>query len=173
MKITVSKIPDEGIEEEMDLLLSIEEDEPRGDVHVFLRANKYGKRVMLDGSAGMTVSLICSRCLKRFPHPLHVDFHEEYVPQIDIVDEEHELTEEEIDINYYRDDEIDVDNFIREQLILSLPIKPLCSVECRGICPICGKDLNEGPCGCRREEIDPRLLPLKGLRESLKRDRKE
>lgn len=173
MKIVVSDIPDEGIEEEMDLLLSIENDEPVESVHVSLRVNRYGKRVILDGSAGMTTTLTCSRCLKRFPHPLYADFHEEYMPQPDIVDEELELTDEELAINYYKDDEIDVDSLIREQMIVSIPIKPLCSVECAGMCPICGKDLNEGPCECKKEEIDPRLLPLRRLKQSLKKDRKE
>lgn len=167
MKIIVSEIPEEGIEQELNLLLSLENNEPRENVHVSLRANKYGKRVMLDGSAGMSASLVCSRCLKKFSYPLNVDFHEEYVPQPDAVEEEHELMDSELEINYYKDDEIDVDDFIREQLIVSVPLKPLCRAECPGICPMCGKDLNEGLCECKKEEIDPRLLPLKKLKESL------
>ncbi len=165
MKIVVSDIPEEGIEQEMDLLLSLENNESRKSVHVFLRVNRYGKRVLLDGSAGTSASLICSRCLKTFSCPVSADFHEEYVPQPETVEDEHELTDEELALNYYRDDEIDVDDFIREQLIVSMPIKPLCRVECPGICPMCGKDLNEGVCGCKKEEIDSRLSPLRRLKE--------
>jgi len=170
VKIVVSDIPDEGMEQEMDLLLSIENDKPTENVHVFLRVNKYGKRVMLNGRAEMSTSLTCSRCLKRFSYPLNVYFQEEYVPQPDVISEEHELTDEEISVNYYMDDEIDVDKLIHDELVVSIPIKPLCSVDCAGICPRCGKDLNKEICQCETEGIDPRLLPLKKIKESLRRD---
>jgi len=170
VKIVVSDIPEEGLQQDVDLKVSIDNSEPLEDVHVSLRVNRYGKRVMLDGSAGMSVSLVCSRCLKRFRHPMSVEFHEEYVPRPDVVDEEHELTDDELSLNYYINDVINLDEFIREQVIVSIPIKPLCRVDCMGICPVCGKDLNEGPCGCKNEEIDPRLLPLKKILSERRRD---
>jgi uncharacterized protein len=173
MKIIVSDIPEEGLAQEMDLMLSIENNEPVESVHISLRVNKYGKRVMLDGDAGVSVSLVCGRCLKSFTYPLSVDFHEEYVPAPDLVEEEHELTNDELTLNYYTNDEIDLDGFIREQLIVSIPIKPLCNADCSGICPMCGKDLNEGSCECKREVIDPRLSPLKKIKESLLSERRQ
>jgi len=172
MKIIVSDIPEEGLEQELDLMLSLGNNEPVECVHVSIKVNRYGKRVLLDGKAGMSTSLICSRCLRRFLYPLSVDFHEEYVPAPESVEEEHELTHDELTINYYKNDEIDLDDFIREQMIVSIPIKPLCKVECSGICPVCGRDLNEGLCKCKRKEIDPRLAPLKKIKESLLAERR-
>ena len=56
-----------------------------------------------------------------------------------------------------------VDDLVEEDLILDQPSKVLCSEECRGLCPMCGKDLNEGSCDCRRETVDPRLAALQQL----------
>lgn len=58
---------------------------------------------------------------------------------------------------------LDVDNCVQTDIILNLPVKFLCKEDCKGICPKCGKDLNDGECGCQTEEIDPRLEVLKEL----------
>ncbi len=59
--------------------------------------------------------------------------------------------------------QLPLDALVEEDLILDQPSKVLCSEECRGLCPMCGKDLNEGLCGCRRETVDPRLAALQQL----------
>lgn len=169
MKIVVSSIDREGLQQEMDISLAIENNTPKDNVHVSLRVNKHEKSVLLDGNAETTISLVCSRCLKRFLYPLNVNFKEEYVQMPEAgTGIEHELTSEELDVNFYSNDEINIDDFIREQLVLSLPVKPLCSPDCQGICPKCGKDLNEGLCNCKEKYVDPRLISLKELKESLK-----
>jgi uncharacterized protein len=58
-------------------------------------------------------------------------------------------------------DELFIDEIIVDNIILSLPIKTLCSETCKGLCPICGQNLNEGDCDCEIENIDPRLQKLK------------
>ena len=63
------------------------------------------------------------------------------------------------------DDRLDLDELVREDILLDLPTKYLCREDCKGLCPTCGKDLNQGPCGCARQEIDPRLAALAGLLE--------
>jgi uncharacterized protein len=60
---------------------------------------------------------------------------------------------------------IDLNVLVNDAVILNLPIKHLCSPECRGLCPYCGANLNRGDCGCRVEEIDPRLEVLRKLLE--------
>ncbi len=62
-----------------------------------------------------------------------------------------------------RDDRLDLDSLLREDILLELPTKFLCREDCRGICPVCGKNLNEGPCGCVGQDVDPRLETLKNL----------
>ena len=61
---------------------------------------------------------------------------------------------------------LDVSALVWEEFSLALPVKPLCSSDCRGVCPVCGKNLNEGPCGCSSDEGDPRLAALRNLKIS-------
>ena len=61
-----------------------------------------------------------------------------------------------------QDDEVDAEDLARTAFILNMDTKILCSEDCRGLCPICGADLNEGPCGCKKE-ADPRLAVLAKL----------
>ena len=71
-----------------------------------------------------------------------------------------ELSDEENDDGEFvvvPDETLDVDELVTEDILLDLPSKFLCSPDCKGLCPRCGKDLNEGDCGCRREDVDPRL----------------
>jgi uncharacterized protein len=77
------------------------------------------------------------------------------------------MQDEDVDISYYRDDRIDLNELLREQFYLALPMKPLCRDDCKGLCPQCGTNLNTGACSCATQWEDPRLAPLKGLlRES-------
>jgi uncharacterized protein len=74
-----------------------------------------------------------------------------------------ELSKEDLEECYYSGDMIDLDEILREQIILALPMYPRCVEECRGLCPVCGVDLNKETCDCQRDEVDPRLAVLKTL----------
>jgi len=66
------------------------------------------------------------------------------------------------------DGHIDLSPLVREYMLLDIPIKPLCSTDCKGLCPVCGENLNETQCGHTTESIDPRLAVLKSLLENKK-----
>ncbi len=169
MRLTVSCIPESGIEEKLKFPIALNDIVLEEDVQVFLKASRFGDKVLVDGRATSVASLVCSRCLKKISFPVKVSFNVEYIPYREFAEEdEYELTREELDVSFYRDDEIDIGGLIREQMLLAVPMKPLCESDCRGICPKCGKNLNEGSCGCSTEEIDPRLTPLKRFKKSLK-----
>jgi uncharacterized protein len=70
-------------------------------------------------------------------------------------DTEIELAEKDLEVDFIRGEEIDLDEIIREQIYLSLPMKSLCSEDCLGLCPTCGSDLNAGSCQCHREQGHP------------------
>ena len=70
---------------------------------------------------------------------------------------------ETVDEEGYSGKEIDLQPAVREQILLSVPPPPLCREDCKGLCPQCGKDLNEGECGCDRTVLDPRWAALKGI----------
>jgi uncharacterized protein len=80
-------------------------------------------------------------------------------------EEEVELTDRDVVVGYYEADQLDLGEVVREQVLLALPLKPLCREDCRGLCPTCGRNRNQFPCGCPppEEPGDPRLVPLRKL----------
>jgi len=172
MRITVSNIPESGIEEELRVPIAIGDIKLKEDVRVFLKASRFGSKVLVEGRFTSVAFVICSRCLEEFSFPIEDSFSIEYIPYGELAQgKEHELTKEDLDISFYHNDEINVEDLIREQILLSVPMKPLCKSDCQGICPECGTNLNETPIhrsGCSSEKIDHRLTPLKKLKESLK-----
>ncbi len=81
--------------------------------------------------------------------------------------DEHEIQEDDLGTAFYRDETIDLGELVREQLYLALPMKPLCSDSCRGLCPHCGTNLNRGACDCRTEWRDPRFEKLRALKKEI------
>ena len=82
-----------------------------------------------------------------------------------------EVEEDDLSTSFYEDETIDLGQLIREQFYLSLPMKPLCRPDCRGLCPDCGTDLNAGACGCVERTVDPRWAALAALKDSSNPDR--
>ena len=116
------------------------------------------------GRAGTLLEVDCSRCLDPFQVPLDAEFDLRYVPQSQNQGEgEEEVGDEDLATAYYRDGMLDIIDLIREQFVLALPMKPLCSDSCRGLCPQCGTNLNKSQCDCAPKWEDPRLAPLKSL----------
>ena len=96
--------------------------------------------------------------------PVEASFDLRYVPHEQNTGEgEREIVEDDLTTAYYRDGALDLTELLREQFQLALPMKPLCSAACRGLCPECGTNLNRTECGCVSKWEDPRLAPLKGL----------
>ena len=108
----------------------------------------------LEGTAETTLELACDRCLKPFTQALAL-------PVSTLLAEELE-DEENDEIVLLEDGAVDLDEVFTTALVLSMDAKHLCSEDCRGLCPTCGADLNEGPCGCRKEP-DPRFAALAQL----------
>jgi uncharacterized protein len=120
----------------------------------------------LTGTVATTLELPCSRCLEPFTTPVHSQFSLRYQPHTHNVGEgEREIEEDDLSTAFYDNDQIDLRQLMREQFYLSLPMKPLCRSDCRGLCPICGRNLNRETCDCKREWEDPRLAVLKTLKK--------
>ena len=122
------------------------------------------RQLRLVGRMTTTLELACGRCLERFTFEVDEPFDLLYLPHDENVGEG-EIAIEDDDLNtaYYRDDVIDLGQLMREQFYLVLPMKPLCSESCRGLCPECGANLNAGTCGCVRRVEDPRWDALRSL----------
>jgi uncharacterized protein len=130
-----------------------------------LRLHKDGANYRLVGTIGTLLRLECSRCVELFDVPVTVSVDLMYLPhRINTGDGVTEITDEDLATAFYRDEQIDLGLMIREQLQLSLSMKPLCRDTCRGLCPICGINLNSEGCSCGTSWQDPRLAPLAALR---------
>lgn len=139
--------------------------EPAGiDIEVV----KSGRKVFTGGSVRTRVQLACSRCLAKFAFEVEAEHFLEYRPREDRCGEENiRLKKDELAVAYYSEPVINLYDDIRQTIHLAIPFKPVCSEDCGGLCPSCGKDLNEGDCGCRDLRVNPvfeKLRELKGPR---------
>jgi uncharacterized protein len=119
----------------------------------------------LVGGVHTTLELPCSRCLEPFIWPIDASFDLRYQPHTHNTGEgEREIEEDDLTTAFYENETIDLGQLMREQFYLTLPMKPLCADDCRGLCVHCGANLNKDTCGCTREWEDPRLAVLKTLK---------
>ncbi len=126
--------------------------------------DKDGERFRFVGRIRTTLELSCGRCLEPFRLPVDSTFDLRYLPHSQNVGEgEVAIEEDDLATAYYQDDEIDLGQLMREQFYLSLPMKPLCSDACQGLCPVCGANLNRTTCACKRTWEDPRLAALHAI----------
>ena len=129
-------------------------------VHADLVIKKVGEELRIKGSIKTCLSFVCSRCLMPFKFPVDSKFDLVYLPEeLDMIKDE--LQSEDLDDFFFYDRQIDLKDVVLEQLNMTFPFKPLCSAECQGICPVCGKNQRLGKCGCVVKDADPRLQKLK------------
>ena len=107
----------------------------------------------------------CARCLRDVRGSFSYDLEKTVAPasQLEGLDED-----KKDEFAVVEDGFLDMDEQLLEILEIEFPVRFLCSSDCKGLCPKCGADLNEGPCGCEGEEIDPRLAPLKEILRRMK-----
>jgi uncharacterized protein len=124
-----------------------------------LRLMRNSRGILVQGTLHTGVHGECARCLTESSVELDVPVEELYVypPQPDA------------EFCVADDGILDLAPLLREEIIVDTPIGVLCRPDCAGLCPNCGKNWNEGPCECEREETDPRLAALKALKEELQR----
>lgn len=169
MFVDVLEIPTEGlrIDEKLrfDRFSLVEEEaiflEP---VKIKMEIHKENEKVFVSGRVSTTLSLTCSRCLSPYPFKIDSYFDLIYYPIEDFLrveEPEKELKETDLESMFYRENRIDIDSLVLEQINLTIPMKPLCSESCKGLCPICGTNLNEGECGCKGKIEDPRWNKIK------------
>jgi uncharacterized protein len=169
MLIDVSKIPPEGLdvvlpEEELDLGASAGVWSGPASVRADLHIDRSGRGLLIGGAFTGDVPLVCSRCLEGFAYQAgdHFQVYCEVASPTQL-EEEHELSDDELDVTYLEEGRINTEHLLRENILLSLPIQPLCHEDCHGLCPRCGANLNQGACGCTETRVDPRLQVLRKL----------
>lgn len=148
--ISISK-PVEGI----DVTLARVGDHP---LAASLRLESVVEGVLVTGSVEARADMECARCLKPLSSSIEVEVCDLFAgPGHEAEDDAYRVTGTEIDL----------EPMLRDAVTLALPLNPVCSEGCAGLCARCGKDLNEGPCACTEDTADPRWAPLAALREKL------
>ena len=111
------------------------------------------------------VELTCNRCLGKFRQPLKIRFEEEFLPTIDVLSGAPlSLPEEPGAFTIDEHHTLDLTEAVRQYVLMAIPMKALCKKDCPGLCPTCGKNLNEGQCACPKDDIDPRWSKLADLK---------
>ena len=105
------------------------------------------------GTVKAELSFLCDRCGEWFDMPLEFEFSEILKKELD----NREEGDENPDVIFYEGSNVDIDPIIYNNLFMNFPSKRLCSENCKGLCSVCGANLNEGECGCKEEVTDPRF----------------
>lgn len=186
LTIKIDRIPAEGRELQGHLAapqlrecLNISEeagfDTPDG-ARIALRIDKIEHAIRITGKVTTTVNGECARCLAEARHPVDCNVDMTLFPDKpgetgDQADAQPESSTPELDnpgvqSGVYSGLTFDLTDNLRELILLELPMRLLCDEGCAGLCDLCGKNLNEGPCGCVHDEVDPRWEKLKEIKVS-------
>ena len=148
----------------------------RGAAHVDARLEKLERRVRVEAKGTAPLAVPCGRCLSPVEIDLPFELDLTLVPADEYADESREgkdhdggpvggsFAPEDAEEETYTGKVIDLDPIVREQLLLSVPSYPVCGEGCKGLCPVCGANLNDRECGCDRHVPDPRWAGLKDVK---------
>ena len=157
-KFSQDYAPDQLLFEEAEMQLI----EP---VEVRVQARLRNGEVELRGGLRTKATAPCGRCLKPVGLPIDVKFAERFVPAVSWRDEQqHELQEEDLNISVFEGQGIELDDLVKEEILLAVPGHVLCGEDCKGLCPVCRINRNSETCGCESKEVDSRWEKLKDLR---------
>jgi uncharacterized protein len=174
MNLDLTHVPESGLQVDAELDarevdMAGTDAELAGNLGLRGQVLKAGEEIVLTGTLSGAFRLTCSRCLKDFVEPFEIEVSATYVPAAETQPKARDanLFHEDTRITF-PGDEIDLISGIREDLMLNIPLKPLCRENCRGLCAQCGTDLNEGQCACAQEAADPRLAALRDISMQMK-----
>jgi len=135
-------------------------------------AERAGNEIRIAGSLNSEVELPCSRCLEpariAISKPFDLFFRQRDEEMFD-EDEEIKLTESETRTAFFTGTQLAITDILREQILLALPMKALCTLDCKGLCPRCGMNLNTGNCNCPKEDFSPHMDTLLEIKQRLEK----
>ena len=172
--VLVEDIPEDGLhlifEDIPGLLSGIEECRIQGPAKGEVSLHRVDGDVNLKGRVAALIVFKCDRCLEEYSNKIDASFFYEFLPS-QLVDKEKEiaLSSEDMEVSLYDGVEIQIGEIFREQILLQIPMRHVCSEDCKGICPGCGVDLNREKCRCQQKEtLENPFSVLKKLREAAK-----
>jgi uncharacterized protein len=190
LTLNVDEIDESGDVFEADLPRAFIDEALRGDPptefyaggasHLRARVTKLGRKVLFQSCFTVPLEGQCKRCLTKVRLDEPVDLTLTFVPHQAVHEgpvagakdagspEAASFDPETVDEEPYIGKRIELSRSLREQILLAVPPSPVCDEACKGLCPQCGKDLNQGDCGCERVNLDPRWAALKTMKVSKK-----
>jgi uncharacterized protein len=128
------------------------------------RVTRKGNRLLLEGRLFAQAVVDCDRCLKELVVPVQAEFSLQYVTPAEYAFlQAAELEEDDLALSVFDGEGIDIDEIVREQVLLAVPTRLLCADDCKGFCPVCGTNRNLNECNCPAGDADPRWAGLKRL----------
>lgn len=134
-----------------------------GPIGVTISYYRAGTDLFFSGKLRAATRAICARCTDEFVWPDERSFRFVLTPRSVGMDSKG-IQDEDLELSLYEGEEIDLGPLICEQFLLSLPTRPLCAEDCRGLCPHCGANLNQAECGCTENSFDQRFAVLRSLK---------
>lgn len=122
------------------------------------------KKLYITGDASLTVVIPCDRCLVEVPTGMKLAFEKSVNTDTECGDEEDDSDE----ANYIDGYHLDVEKLLCNEILVGWPMKVLCSEDCKGICSVCGQNLNEGGCDCEDTSLDPRMSVIRDVFKNFK-----
>lgn len=170
----IARIPGSYAEHDIDITYKeIEGMTLTAPVRGNMMVSSTGLVLLLEGAVDTELELVCYRCGTEYRQPIHAEFQEDFVvhpaqahgqgPRV----EEEEPPESRLFIEGTLD--LNLDELLRQSILVAIPLKPLCADTCQGLCPHCGHRLNEGPCACQPETTNPQMAVLRQLLEDRQR----
>jgi uncharacterized protein len=134
-------------------------------LHVRIKVTRVEDKFLLDGKMTGGVMVRCDRCLDSFHWDLRSGFQMFLAsPRPGKDQAEVELLDEDMEVDFIHGETVDLDEIIKEQIYLSLPMKSICKEGCLGLCPVCGASLNVERCQCNQQSMNPGFQKLKNLK---------
>jgi uncharacterized protein len=135
-----------------------------GDLKLDAVAELVGAEIRVRGHLGTVIECSCDRCLGAVQIPVERDLDLSYRPMTEIArEEEIEISDDESDVAFYREQGIELADVVSEQVILSIPMKVVCRVDCKGLCPACGANRNLEACNCSKLNPERSSSPFSSL----------
>jgi len=163
MIIHVSELEEQGLRiDDVDALATALPDPTWRLESLTLEVEADGAEVFVRGRLAVTAPQTCGRCLEVFPARVDTPVDVRLVPKPAAADSV-ELGADDLDVDFYDNDELDLAHVVENEATLAMPMKPLCREDCRGLCPACGANRNVAPCTCAPRPLDPRFAVLRDL----------
>ncbi len=125
-----------------------------------------GRQLMINGKTSLKLEIPCDRCLEAVEVMLELDFHKKV--NLSQSEDDNMFSEEFDESNYIDGYALDVDELVYNEVLIGWPTKILCSEDCKGICNVCGQNLNRGTCDCEDTSLDPRMSVIRDVFKNFK-----